>query len=72
MKRKLRWIFAAVVPCLMMAASPAGAQGLGVKPEAEAARGVPGIPVGPGLWRLSPTAWTPTSAARRIWRRCAG
>ena len=43
MKRTLRWIFTAVVPLLavplIMAASPAGAQ--------------PGIPVGPGLWRLS-------------------
>jgi erythromycin esterase-like protein len=52
MKRKLLWIFVAVVPCLMMAASSAGAQGLGLEPEAEAARRVPGISVGPGLWRL--------------------
>lgn len=52
MKRKLLWIFAAAVPCLLMAASPAGAQGLGVEAEVEAARGAAGIPVGPGLWRL--------------------
>ena len=42
MKRTRRWIFAVVVPFLVVplivAASPAGAQ--------------PGIPVGPGLWRL--------------------
>jgi erythromycin esterase-like protein len=52
MKRTLLWIFAAVVPCLMTAASPAGAQALGLEPEVEAARGQAGIPVGPGLWRL--------------------
>jgi erythromycin esterase-like protein len=52
MKRKLLWIFAAVVPFLTMAASPAGAQALGLEPEAEAARREVGIPVGPGLWRL--------------------
>ena len=52
MKRKLLWIFVAVVPCLMMAASSAGAQALGLEPGVEAARRVPGIPVGPGLWRL--------------------
>ena len=52
MKRKLTWIFAAVVPCLMMASSSAGAQALGLEAEVEAARGGAGIPVGPGLWRL--------------------
>src|SRR5215203_1970298 len=56
MKRKLLWIFAAVVPSLVvpslvLAASPAGAQALGPEPEAGAARRA-GIPVGPGLWRL--------------------
>ena len=57
MKRKLLWIFAAVVPCLVvsfltMAASSAGAQALGLEPQVEAARREAGIPVGPGLWRL--------------------
>jgi hypothetical protein len=52
MKRKLLWI-AAVVPCLMTAAWPAGAQALRLEPEVEAARRQAGIPVGPGLWRLS-------------------
>ena len=52
MKRKLLWIFAAVVPCLMMAASSAGAQALGLEPEIAAARREAGFPVGPGLWRL--------------------
>ena len=40
MKRTCLWIFAAAIPFLMM-------------PEAEAARREPGIPVGPGLWRLN-------------------
>lgn len=58
MKRKLQWAFAVVVPFLAipflitLAASPAGAQALGLEPEIEAARGEAGIPVGPGLWRL--------------------
>ncbi|HKI06233.1 MAG TPA: erythromycin esterase family protein [Thermoanaerobaculia bacterium] len=61
MKRTCRWIFAAVVPFLVIpslvipligAASPAGAQAPGLEPEFEAARREPGIPVGPGLWRL--------------------
>jgi erythromycin esterase-like protein len=51
MKRKLLWFFAVALPFLM-AGSPAGAQGLGLEPVAEAARREPGIPVGPGLWRL--------------------
>jgi hypothetical protein len=53
MKRTLLWTFTAAVPFLMITASPAGAQALGLEPEVEAARREPGIPVGPGLWRLS-------------------
>ena len=45
MKRKLLWAFVAAVPFLM-AASPAGAQALGLEPEVEEARQA-GIPVGP-------------------------
>lgn len=52
MKRTVLWVFAAVVPFLMMAASPAGAQAVELEPEVEEARRGAGIPVGPGLWRL--------------------
>ncbi len=53
MKRTLLWVFAAVVPLLMvMAASPAGAQDLDLGLEVEDARKPAGNPVGPGLWRL--------------------
>jgi hypothetical protein len=47
MKKKLLWVFAAVVPWLMMTVSPAGAQvGLApLAPEVEEARKPAGIPV---------------------------
>lgn len=55
MKRKLLWIFTVVVPCLMMAVAPAGAQLLDLDLDLdleieEAKKG--GIPVGRGLWQL--------------------
>ena len=50
MKKKLLWIFAAVVP-LLMTAVPAGAQASGLETEVEEAQQA-GIPVGPGLWRF--------------------
>jgi erythromycin esterase-like protein len=53
MKRTCLWTFAVALPFLAMVSLPAGAQALGLEPEAEAARREPGIPVGPGLWRLS-------------------
>ena len=57
MKKRLLCVFAAVVSCLMMAALPAGAQvpgqALEKPPKVEEARKQAGIPVGPGLWRLS-------------------
>lgn len=50
MKRKLLWILGGV-PFLMVVAGPAAAQPLRPEPEVEEAR-QPGLPVGPGLWRL--------------------
>lgn len=49
-KKLLLWIFAAVVPCLMMDAPQARAQALDL--DLEVAEGKRGIPVGRGLWRL--------------------
>jgi erythromycin esterase len=55
MKSKLLWVFAAVVPYLLpgliLAASPAGAQAPGLELEVEEAK-KGGDPIGRGLWRL--------------------